>query len=522
MAAPINNVGDTKQFILAGAPAAGNGYAFTWNWWDNSVSVTTVPHVAKRINQGGTLPYNLVQSDAFGRNVTYSGSIIVNQPPQLVGAPTISVNDQAFPFNTLLNGTAADPDHPGGVELSFAWYNGSSFISNGTTLVIATGTYANSLAVYGLTSNETLTQVIRDTANGTTRVNYPLIGFAQNTLNGSSSSINNTVVNSNNLSTAYIGPGATATFTAFAQDTSLGQLQFQWLAGTLDGWLANFTETDLPSPSANNLYKSQITLSLANQTQGPKDVHCTVTNLTTLESINFETAINLIAPLPPVITSISTDAPFINGAYTVSQAGFVHFSATASDPNNALLTYEWIFLQPLVSLYGQEVMLRPADYSIFAESNLESSGTNTGGPLPIQGQLSVRDRYGQSTTVAINDFITTLVWPFSQVSPQTSGTGSTTLQVRYWGVSTLISISQQDLSGFNSDFGSSRNSSNSFSPVSQFIYIVYPESFGNAIIDVNGTIATDWLLTQVTFNSVLYNVYRSSTPLSGIFQVTIS
>lgn len=519
---PANNVGDTITFRLSSAPSDGGGSAYVWNWWDGTSDATKVPQVDKKLNLGGTLAVQLIQCDQFGHSQTYNGSIVVNFPPVVSGSPTVSNNDSAFPFDTLMSSRSYDPEHPGGTELTFQWYDAGTLLGSGTTQVNS-GTYLNSLAAH-ITSDKTFTQVITDTLNGVTRINYFVRGFTPDGLKGSSSTISNSIVSSaNNLSQIIIGPDQTATFTAYAQDTSSGQLQFTWSAGTLNGWSSDLTVVDTPHQLPNGLYKSQIVRQIGTETSGLKIAACTVLNLTTNQSIDFNTSVTLISPLPPEITSISTDAPIINGGYAVSQAGFVHFSATASDPNNALLSYKWDFTQPSVTLYGRSVMLRPADYSIFDEAGLVGSGTNPGtGPLPIIGQVTVSDRFNQVSVVSLNQFATALVWPYTQVSPETSGTGSTTLQKRYWGLLDTAVLSANDLDSMNSDFAAQRNQSNTFGPLAQYIYIVYPASMGNAIISVNGSVVSDWLLSVSTFNSVNYNVYRSSTPMTGVFQVTIN
>lgn len=520
------NVGDIKTFTLENAPAGGGGYTYVWKWWDGTVSVTGVPSVEKQLNIGGVLAYTLTQSDELGRSVIYNGTITVNFPPTIIGSPTVSNNDTSFPYSSLLSSVSYDPDHPGGTELSFAWYNGPTLIGSGTTTIPSAGTYHNTLEVNNISADETITQIITDTENSATILNYFLRGFTPSGLQGSSSSISNSLVSSaNNLSQIIIGPGQVATFTAYAQDTSPGQLQFVWSAGTLNGWSSDLTVTNIPGPLPNGLYKSQISRNVGTETAGLKTVFCTVTNETTLQNLVFDTTVTLINAQAPVVTAISTDAPIINGGYAVSQSGFVHFSAQAADPNSALLSYRWDFTQPVITLYGREVMLRPADYSVFDEAVLEGNGTTPGtGPLPITGNVTVTDRFGQSSSVAFQQFATTLVWPFTQVSPQTSGTGSTTLQKRYWGTSDQTAIADTDLLTFSSDFSSTRNQSEQFIPTAVYVYFVYPASFGEATINIatDGVISNDWLLTTQQFNSVLYNVYRSSVPLTGLLQITLS
>lgn len=522
----MNNVGDIKTFTLSGAPADGGGLAYLFKWWDGTVTASRLPSVQKKLNVGGTLLFNTTESDQFGQSRVYNGTIVVNFPPRIIGSPTISNNDAGFPYTTLLRSVAYDPEHPGGTELTFSWYNGPSLLGNGTTTVLSTGTYQNQFQAVGVNVDETLTQVIRDTQNGTTKVDYFLRGFTPSGLQGSSSSISNSIVSSaNNLSQIIIGPGQNALFTSYAKDTSSGQLQFLWTAGTLNGWSSDLNFTDTPAQLPNGLFKSQITVAIENETPGLKQVICAVSNLSTGQTISFDTSVTLVAARTPTITSISADAPLINGGYAVSQSGFVHFSAQASDPNHALLSYQWTFSQPSVVLFGRTVMLRPADYSVFDEATLVGDSTNPGtGPLPIIGQVMVTDRFNKSATVNLNQFVTTLVWPFTQVSPQTSGTGSTTLQRRYWGLSTLAEITANDLTSFDSDFGSTRNQTHSFLPVNQYIYLIYPASMGEGNIDIttDASLSTNWVLSTLILNSVAYNVYRSVITLNAFLQVTVS
>jgi hypothetical protein len=518
-----NNVGDSITFTLTGAPANGGGYTYCWFWWDGTSTTTAVPTVQKVLNIGGTLSFSVLQSDAYGRSETYNSSIVVNAPPVIIGAPSISQNGALFAFNSVLSSVAYDPEHPGGVELSFAWFNGTLPLGSGTTTVLSTGTYRNQLAV-AVSADQTLTQTITDTSNGVTRLNYSLAGSAPAGLQASSSSISNSISNSaNNLSEMVIGPGQSVIFTAYARDTTAGQLQFLWTAGTLNGWSSGTQIVSTPSPLPTGMYESQVTLSVANQTAGVKVVDCTVTNLATQQEIEISSSVNLVAPGLPVITGISTDAPYISGASGVSQAGYVHFTVVAADPNGALPDCEWTFTQPAVTLYGQTVMLRPSDYSVYAESTLAGNGTTTGiGPLAISGQITVYDRFGRSITASLSQFLSVLVWPYTQLAASTSGTGSTTLQARYWGVSSLSTLGTSDLSSLSTDYSSTRNMTVALYPNGQYDYILYPTSFGSAVITLNGTVVTDWLLTVATYNAVSYNVYRSPALLTESDYVTVS
>jgi hypothetical protein len=540
------NVGDLETFTLTGAPSDGGGFTYCWFWWDGTVTVTSVPSATKQLNLGGTMSITLIQCDAYGHSQTYTISITVNNPPLLINAPTISTNDAVFPFSTVLSSVAYDPDHPGGVELNFSWLNGSVPLGSGVTSVPSTGTYQNSLSVAGVTQNTTYTQVIYDNAAGTTKVNYSVRGTAPTGLQGSGASVNNSIIsNTSNLGEVIIGPNQAVTFSAFAQDTHTGQLQFAWTLKQFDGWSSDFSVTDTPAPLTTGAYQDQITRNVGGETPGLKIANCLVTSLSTGQSINIRETVQLLSALPPTIISITTDAPTISAGLAVSQAGWVHFFATASDPNNAIVSYRWDFTQPSITIYGKTVLLTPAQYSVFAESSLE-----TGGPRAILGSLTVTDRFGQSTTVQLSDFLAIQVFPSTQVAASTSGTGTGggssssgsgsggsssggsssggsggstgTMKKVYWGVNANLSLSDGDIVALNSQFQTNRILNVTLTPSGQYLYFVIPASFGSATFNVNGLLNTAWILTTQTFDGDTYNIYRSQNLLTGTFQVAVS
>jgi len=402
----MNNVGDIKTFTVPGGATDGS-IRYVWKWWDSTVDVTTVPTIQKTLNQGGVnLPVEVEYCDALGHSATISTTITVNAPPVLTSSPTISANDRLFPFNTTMQATAYDPEAAG--ALSFAWLNGAAGLGSGITTIPSAGTYQNSLTVSGVSANTTYTQVITDADGGVTRLQYGVRGQAPSGLAGSGSAISNSIVsNSNNLSEVTIGPGATVTFTDYAQDSSAGQLQFVWTLAQGDGWAADFTFTETPAQLSNGSYKSAITRDVSAESAGKKIAHCVVTNLTTGQAIEIKSTVQLVAPLPPVISAMSTDAVPQTGFYKVLRDSFVHLTGTASDPNNLLLSYRWDFTQPAgVTLWGREIMLRPDQYAVFNQDVLVANG-----PRQIIGALTVTDRYNLSDAKSIQSFLSVQVWP---------------------------------------------------------------------------------------------------------------
>jgi hypothetical protein len=321
-----------------------------------------------------------------------------------VGTPNVSVNDEAFPFATTLWGTAYDP---GDAALTFSWYNGSVLVSAGDTTVVS-GTYTNHLVVENVTAGTTLTQYIIDANGGTTTLDYGLRGYAPAGLTGGGALVSSTILpTTNTLPVTIIGPGQEVVFTAYASDTSPGQLQFDWAAGTNEGWGTNFSETDLPAPLPNGSYRSQIVRSAGTvETPGQHFADCTVTNGATGQSLFIRNSVLLEADTAPGIVNISCDASG-SGPFPLPNTGAVHFYGTAGDADNLVLSYRWDFTVPNgVTLWGSAILFRPDQYAIFSQAALSTSG-----PVAILGQLTVSDRYGLSSTVNIQSFVTVQVWP---------------------------------------------------------------------------------------------------------------
>lgn len=402
----MNNVGDVKTFTVPGGAADGS-IRYVWRWWDGTVDVTTVPTIQKTLNRGGVnLPVDVDYCDALGNSSTISTTITVNQPPILTGSPTISNNDKLFPFNSVMQSTAYDPEGAG--ALSFAWFNGNSSLGAGSTTIPSAGTYQNSFTASGVSANATYTQVITDVDGGETRLQYSLRGEDPAGLAGSGAAISNSIIsNSNNISEVIIGPGAEVTFTDYAQDANPGQLQFVWTLAQADGWAADYTTTDTPAQLGNGSYKSAITRDVSGESAGLKIARCVVTNLTTSQSITIRSTVQLTMPLPPTISSMSTDGSPQGGFFKVLRNASVHLTGTASDPNNLLLSYRWDFTQPPgVTLWGRQIMIRPDQYPVFDQATLVTNGAK-----PLVGVLTVTDRYNLSDAKSIQSFLTVQIWP---------------------------------------------------------------------------------------------------------------
>src|SRR5438105_366352 len=119
-------VGDLASFVGFGTNPGSAPPIQVFKFWDASVVVTDqVPGtVVKRFNIGGNpaegpgtpyrLPYEIDVCDYLGHLVSaFVGAIAVNNPPTVYGAPTVTPNNQAVPFQTQVAVSAYDLENNG-------------------------------------------------------------------------------------------------------------------------------------------------------------------------------------------------------------------------------------------------------------------------------------------------------------------------------------------------------------------------------------------------------------------------
>lgn len=110
-----------------------------------------------------------------------------------------------------------------------------------------------------------------------------------------------------------------------------------------------------------------------------------------------------------------------------------------------------------------------------------------------------------------------------------SASGSTSVlfrHKRYWGVSSNTSLSNANILALSSELASNRTQSRTFNCSNQYIYFVWPTSFGNPIFNVNGLTNDAWVKTTISFtnsqgNTSSFDVYRSQYAQNGT-GITIS
>lgn len=150
--------------------------------------------------------------------------------------------------------------------------------------------------------------------------------------------------------------------------------------------------------------------------------------------------------------------------------------------------------------------------------SLSTSGT------PAIPALNISDRSYVYTNPITSNKTFSLSYSDGKTSPTTS-TSVNFLNKRYYGVSSKTDVSSQsalsllvgDLSG---ELSSSRAQSRTLSGNNQYMYFMYPASFGLATFKVNGLQNTAWELSSVSFTNSKgytenYYIYRSTYLQSG-------
>ena len=103
-----------------------------------------------------------------------------------------------------------------------------------------------------------------------------------------------------------------------------------------------------------------------------------------------------------------------------------------------------------------------------------------------------------------------------------------TLKQRYWGVSNLTSLTDQQIQDLlSSDMAGGNAQSRTLTPASQYLYFVLPGSFGAPTFTINGLVSTAWQTTtrSITFPSqsaASYTIYRSTYAITGNAKVVVS
>lgn len=395
-----SQVGDYLACNVVGSAPAGSAPAYVWRFWDGEVIATgtTSGSALKLITRGGNpaeggsapfkLPFRCDICDQLGNVAqTLTATVKVNNPPTIYGAPTVTPNNAAFPFDAAASVTVYDHEEAG---INFYWYAGTIPLGGGTTtgpISVAgtywgtlTGTnhssYTNHFGVSVKNSGTTLTCKAVDGNAGTTAVDFPLLGYDPNSArNARAASTTQIVVDVGLPPAMVIGPRATIDFTAYGFDPAPGVLVFAWSLYGSNGWNA----PDAPVASAGTLlamergYRSTFTRSIGQEVgTGERIALVSVTNSETGQSTSAQVPVQLVQNSVPVISAIGVyDAQTGEEITSIDRQTaptrtVVRLSGTAADQNDDVVFYQWDITAPVdptsYTLYGRDIYIDVTDF----------------------------------------------------------------------------------------------------------------------------------------------------------------
>ena len=116
----------------------------------------------------------------------------------------------------------------------------------------------------------------------------------------------------------------------------------------------------------------------------------------------------------------------------------------------------------------------------------------------------------------------------TQTKSGASAVANVSLLVRAIGVHSSAAITDAQIkSDLTLDLGTTRASSKTLAPASQYVYVVLPDSFGTPTLRVNGFLVTAWSTTSrsITFDGQdarAYTIYRSTYAVTGSVLVEVT
>jgi hypothetical protein len=384
----MNNVGDTVT--LSFPDTLNLPVVYVWELWDGTVETTTTSTLDKVLNMGGTLGYTVTAMSDDGQKIARTGSVTVNRPPEVLGSPTISTNDVVFPYTTTINVEAIDPD---GGALTFTWVNRA-----GLTLASATIDSSNQL-LYRVTGQDKLVLTISDPDGGITTVPFELRGISSSSVYAST--VSYPAAGASNaqaqqlLAESVVSPvqriGLPVEFTAYTSSADAGTLTLEWSFPPSRGWVINSANVADPVPVNTTLLNGAIKSvvikptilddGFGNQlveTPGQKVAVLKVTNQVTGRTVENLISVNLVENQPvtePVVTTNLTHNT-TDDTWEATVGQIAHFTASATDGDNDMVTYQWEFTVDTETLYfwGKTVALDTSKYAYLATPTNQFGG----------------------------------------------------------------------------------------------------------------------------------------------------
>lgn len=406
----MNQIGQTLHLtaVFNGLPP-GVPVTYVWRWWDGSVTATTTPSTTKTLNKGGNpansqlLYFTVTAALPDAQHLTTINSVQVNWPPMIQPSPTVSRNDEFFPYTSQVALTAWDVEQGG--ALSFVYTLAGTVIGNGSSSPsgLITSTYdGTTVQVYGtnntfnrtVNNDETIRLHVIDAQSGTRVVDFDFVGdSAPPPTIGVSAGPRLVTSDATSLPDQRIGVNEYADFVVYASHPVSNTFDFLWSFFGSHGWATNLFSTGTTTTLATGGVKNDYIKALAGETGGTKKVVITVRNTTTGEVIEELIDVTLVANQTAATATLKAfqGASELANETLVAAGSKIEFTVQAADPDFDLVSYFWQFSQPSPVL--------PASLKLWGPKVLvDTTGYPSG--AAIQGTMTASDRFG--ATVLFN------------------------------------------------------------------------------------------------------------------------
>lgn len=431
----MNQVGDTVTFVSVGTQPGSVQPCYIWKFWDASVLVSGQNQgtVLKQLNLGGNpaeggvngtpgppyvIPYRCEVCDAYGTTVrVFPGTIAVNNPPVIYGNPTVTPDNQPYPFTTQVQVEAYDLENNG---VGFYWYYGTNAIGGrdvttgpvsvpgtyyGTLIGANCNAYTNTLTTPIYNDGTVLTCKIVDNDGGTNLFAVPVEGYDPSAPLFSVAAVQSAVtLDAATLPDAIIAPGQTVDFTSFASDTTPGGIVFTWYFYGSNGWDGpGIPHLDFGTitPLAQGYRNDYIRDISSEMNTGLRTALVTATNMSTGKTAMSSVDVNLVQNNAPVMTAIriySLDgSQDLTGTPLVKQLlpahTIVRFSGTALDANDDVVTFKWDLTTPATN--DVSAGSGPANYTLYGrDAYVDITSWPATSVYTTLGQVTPVDKYG--------------------------------------------------------------------------------------------------------------------------------
>ncbi|MFM7203288.1 MAG: PKD domain-containing protein, partial [Myxococcota bacterium] len=340
-----NEGSSIQASAIASDPGSADVLSYNWRWSDGAT--TTGSSTSRSFSQNGTYTVTLTVADDDGASATASGSITINNVAPVISTltcPSSAVEGEPITCSALASDAGND-------SLTYSWTFGDGTTGSGPSVSKS----------YGKEGLFTITLSVRDqdgaTVSGTRTIS---IG------NGAPSALELAIQGNRE-------EGATLTLTANGVDPGGDALSYAWNLG--DGNTAS-------GASIGYSYKDQ----------GSYTVQATATDTGGL-SLTTSTTLTIVN-VKPTITQLV-------GNFSGAQGQELAFSASATDPGQDVLTYNWDFGDGSPNARGidltnvKKVYKNTGTYTLILTVSDEDGGStsltrtiNIGNGAPIISSLS--------------------------------------------------------------------------------------------------------------------------------------